>query len=164
MCAGLGYDIHLHQLRHYSATELISGGVDVRTVAGRLGHGGGGVTTLRYYTAWVAEADQRASRALADRVPQLPSPVARHGAPVLELPAPTVATEDENGAPYRRIAADLRGAIRIGAFRVGDLLPTVKELSERYEVSVATAHRAVALLIEGDQVLVSRGRRAIVRG
>ena len=23
MCAGLGYDIHLHQLRHYSATELI---------------------------------------------------------------------------------------------------------------------------------------------
>ncbi|WP_328306862.1 hypothetical protein [Actinomycetospora sp. NBC_00405] len=30
MCEGLGYDIHLHQLRHYSATELISGGVDVR--------------------------------------------------------------------------------------------------------------------------------------
>jgi integrase len=41
MCARLGYAMHLHQLRHYSATELISGGVDVRTVAGRLGHGGG---------------------------------------------------------------------------------------------------------------------------
>lgn len=32
----------IHKLRHYSATELISAGVDVRTVAGRLGHGGGG--------------------------------------------------------------------------------------------------------------------------
>jgi integrase len=164
MCAGLGYGIHLHQLRHYSATELISGGVDVRTVAGRLGHGGGGVTTLRYYTAWVAEADQRASRALADRVPQLPSPAAQNGAPVLELPASDASAEDDDAAPYRRIAADLRGAIRIGAFRAGDLLPTVKDLAERYEVSVATAHRAVALLADCDEVAVSRGRRASVRG
>lgn len=162
MCAGLGYDIHLHQLRHYSATELISGGVDVRTVAGRLGHGGGGVTTLRYYTAWVAEADQRASRALADRVPQLPSPVAQHGAPVLELPAPAAPTEDEHSAPYRRIAADLRGAIRIGALKPGDPLPTVVELGERYDVSPATAHRALALLAHGGEVAVSRGRRATV--
>ena len=35
MCARLGWDMHLHQLRHYSATKLISAGVDVRTVAGR---------------------------------------------------------------------------------------------------------------------------------
>lgn len=41
MCASLGWDMHLHQLRHYSATELIGAGVDVRTVAGRLGHGWG---------------------------------------------------------------------------------------------------------------------------
>lgn len=46
MCARLGWDMNIHQLRHYSATELIAGGVDVRTVAGRLGHGGGGATTL----------------------------------------------------------------------------------------------------------------------
>ena len=38
--------------------------VDVRTVAGRLGHGGGGTTTLRVYAAWVSEADQRASTGL----------------------------------------------------------------------------------------------------
>jgi integrase len=162
MCAALGYDIHLHQLRHYSATELISGGVDVRIVAGRLGHGGGGVTTLRYYTAWVAEADQRASRALADRVPQLPSPVAQHGAPVLELPAPLALAEDGDSAPYRRIAADLRGAIRIGALKPGDLLPTVVEIGERYAVSPATAHRAVALLADSGEISVSRGRRAMV--
>jgi integrase len=43
MCARLGWDMHIHQLRHYAATELIAAGVDVRTVAGRLGHGGGGV-------------------------------------------------------------------------------------------------------------------------
>ncbi len=52
MCARLGWDMNLHQLRHYSATELIAAGVDVRTVAGRLGHGGGGATTLRVYSAW----------------------------------------------------------------------------------------------------------------
>jgi site-specific recombinase XerD len=47
-------------LRHYSATELIAAGVDVRTVAGRLGHGGGGATTLRVYAAWLAATDKKA--------------------------------------------------------------------------------------------------------
>ena len=47
----LGIETTAHKLRHYSATELIAGGVDVRTVAGRLGHGGGGTTTLRVYAA-----------------------------------------------------------------------------------------------------------------
>ena len=53
MCAAIGIDSHLHALRHYSATELLTAGVDLRTVAGRLGHGGGGATTLRVYAAWV---------------------------------------------------------------------------------------------------------------
>jgi hypothetical protein len=35
MTADLGIDTHLHALRHYSATELLAGGVDLRTVAGR---------------------------------------------------------------------------------------------------------------------------------
>jgi integrase len=69
---GLGIKTHLHALRHYSATELISAGVDARTVAGRLGHGGGGSTTLRVYAAWVSEADQRAASALAARMPTRP--------------------------------------------------------------------------------------------
>jgi integrase len=68
MCAGLGIDTHLHALRHYSATEMISSGIDVRTVAGRLGHGGGGVTTLRVYAAWVAESDKRAAQLLSGRM------------------------------------------------------------------------------------------------
>jgi integrase len=72
MCARLGWDMHLHQLRHYSATELIAAGVDVRTVAGRLGHGGGGTTTLRVYSAWRSEADQRAASSLGMRMPAVP--------------------------------------------------------------------------------------------
>lgn len=64
----------LHKLRHYSATELITAGVDIRTVAGRLGHGGGGTTTLRVYAAWVSEADQRASEALGRRLATLRRP------------------------------------------------------------------------------------------
>jgi len=49
MCAALGIDSHLHALRHYSATELLTAGVDLCTVAGRLGHGRGGAVTLRVY-------------------------------------------------------------------------------------------------------------------
>jgi integrase len=60
----------LHALRHSSATELIAAGVDLRTVAGRLGHGGGGVTTLRVYAAWVDEADRRAADTIAGIVPR----------------------------------------------------------------------------------------------
>lgn len=55
MCSGLGIESHLHALRHYTATELLTAGVDLRTVAGRLGHGGGGATTLRVYAAWSAK-------------------------------------------------------------------------------------------------------------
>ena len=77
MAGRMGIETHLHNLRHYSATELIPAGVDVRTVAGRLGHGGGGTTTLRVYAAWVAEADQRAAQGLTARLPAMPA--ARRG-------------------------------------------------------------------------------------
>ena len=77
MCARLGIDTHMHQLRHYSATEPIWAGVDIRTVAGRLGHGGGGTTTLRVYAAWVAESDKRAAQVLASTMPARRQPLAR---------------------------------------------------------------------------------------
>jgi len=69
----LGIDTMLKNLRHYSATELITAGVDIRTVAGRLGHSGGGTTTLKVYAAWVAAADQQASTVLMNRMPQRPT-------------------------------------------------------------------------------------------
>lgn len=36
----LGITTSIKMLRHYSATEVLTGGVDLRTVAGRRGHGG----------------------------------------------------------------------------------------------------------------------------
>ncbi|MCE3554523.1 site-specific integrase [Pseudonocardia sp. RS11V-5] len=68
----LGIHTTIHKLRHYSATELIAAGVDVRTVAGWLGHSGGGVTTLRTYAAWVSEAGQRAAGGISARMPSRP--------------------------------------------------------------------------------------------
>jgi integrase len=73
MCAELGIQSHLHALRHYSATELLSSGVDLRTVAGRLGHGGGGATTLRVYAKFVTEPDRQAAEILGRRVKRRPS-------------------------------------------------------------------------------------------
>ena len=69
----LGIDTHIHALRHYSATELLTAGVDLRTVAGRLGHGGGGATTLRVYAAWVAASDRKAAEILGSRMPRRPA-------------------------------------------------------------------------------------------
>jgi integrase len=151
----LGWDMNIHQLRHYSATELIAGGVDIRTVAGRLGHGGGGATTLRVYTAWVAEADQRAAVDIGVRMPTPPIAIDSDG-----VAKTTLKPEAEN--PYQKIAADLRGAITCGAIRIGDRLPPVAELATRYGVSFGTAQRAIAELKSDGLVLVSRGRRAVV--
>lgn len=69
MAARLGIRTHIHALRHYSATELLTAGVDLRTVAGRLGHGGGGSTTLKVYAAWVASSDRKAAELLRSRMP-----------------------------------------------------------------------------------------------
>lgn len=157
MCARkpLEWDMNIHQLRHYSATELISAGVDVTTVGGRLGHGGGGSTTLRFYSAWVSEADQRAAGTLSTRLPELPIGLDPSGA----LAAVVKPTEDKQ---YQRIASDLRGAIVCGALEPGEPLPAFAELAKRYGVAFNTAQRAVKTLKSEGLVTVSRGRRATV--
>ena len=68
--ARIGMSDHLHQLRHYSATQLLAEGVDLRTVAGRLGHGGGGSTTLRVYAHFLTASDRRAAEVLGHSVPR----------------------------------------------------------------------------------------------
>ena len=153
MAERAGIDTHLHNLRHYSATELIAAGVDVRTVAGRLGHSGGGTTTLRVYAAWVAEADQRAAAGLTSRLPSRPAPEPDGIERVLANPR----------APYERIAVDLRSAILGGKYSDGEPLPTIKQLAQTYEVATGTAHRAMSLLTAWGLVNVSRGQRATVR-
>ena len=135
----------LHSLRHYSATELIAAGVDIRTVAGRLGHGGGGSTTLRVYAAWVDEAGRRAADTMAGIMPQ------------------PVATPRPPRGPYEVIAEHLRAQIRNGELKPGDPLPTIVELASTHSVAAGTAHRAVALLAGEGLISVGRGRRAIVK-
>jgi integrase len=53
----------MHDLRHYVATRLLSEGVDVRTVAGRLGHRNA-ATTLNVYSHFLPESDREAANVL----------------------------------------------------------------------------------------------------
>jgi integrase len=65
--------VRLHDLRHYVATQLIAAGVDVRTVATRLGHASPS-TTLNTYSHFVPEADREAAELLSDLLPEPPEP------------------------------------------------------------------------------------------
>ena len=61
LCAKAGLKgIRLHDLRHYVATRLLTNGVDVRTVAGRLGHRDAS-TTLNVYSHFIEQADRGAA-------------------------------------------------------------------------------------------------------
>ncbi|MFR9804435.1 tyrosine-type recombinase/integrase [Pseudonocardia sp. RS010] len=144
MATRLGIDTHLHSLRHYSATELIAAGVDVRTVAGRLGHSGGGTTTLRVYAAWLAEADQRAATGLSTRLPA--------------RPASSTADERAMADPRtpREDLAVARRDVLAGLYPPGSHLPGMKVLARERGLSVSTVHRAFKLLrewgvVEGDE-------------
>jgi integrase len=134
----------LHALRHYSATELLTAGVNLRTVAGRLGHGSA-ATTLRFYVAWVDKADRGAADTIANIVPR-----------------PDAAKREQRN-PYERVAAVIRNAIAAGTIKAGDCLPTVVQLSTDHHVSTGTAHRALAMLASEGLIDVKRGRRAVVR-
>src|SRR5262245_60687536 len=52
--------LKIHGLRHFVATELLTAGIDVRTVANRLGHARTS-TTLDIYWAWVPARDRDAA-------------------------------------------------------------------------------------------------------
>lgn len=150
LVAQLGLRTTLHKLRHYSATELIAAGVDLRTVAGRLGHSEGG-TTLAFYAARVGEADQRASTILAKRLPQPRKTLAATPRPPQRPPS-----------PYQVITTKLRDAIHSGHLLPGAQLPTVQRLARTHHVAPSTAHRAIAQLAHERLITTSRGRRATV--
>ena len=54
------HGVRLHDLRHFVATQLLSAGVDVPTVAGRLGHRNA-ATTLNVYAHFVEQTDRDAA-------------------------------------------------------------------------------------------------------
>lgn len=151
LAARLGIKTTIHKLRHYSATELISAGVDIRTVAGRLGHGGGGTTTLRVYTAWVSEADQRASTTLFSRMPERRSSTRARTRPKA---TPT--------HPFERVAHSTAAAIEDGKHPAGEFLPSLTDLAKHHTTSASTAQRAVKLLEEWGYVEVVSGQGARV--
>ena len=65
LAAGAGVRLNVKALRHYTASQLLAGGIDLRNTAARLGHGSGGATTLRHYADPVSEVDRRAAAYLA---------------------------------------------------------------------------------------------------
>lgn len=140
----LGIGTTFHKLRHYSATELIVAGVDLRTVAGRLGHGSGGVTTLRTYTAWVSEADQRAAVGIGAGMPARPV----EGEPVMRAPR----------HPYELVAAAVARRIESGELAAREPIPTAEELAAEHAVSLSTARRAVGVLRATGYIVEGAGR------
>jgi integrase len=64
LCERAGVEgVRFHDLRHYVATRLLSAGIDIRTVAGRLGHRNAS-TTLNVYSHFLPEADRDAADTL----------------------------------------------------------------------------------------------------
>ncbi len=64
---------------------------------------------------------------------------------------------------YRRIADDLRLAIRGGRWAPGHRLPRVRELSAEYDCSTQTVHRALKLLQQEGLILARQGSGVRVR-
>jgi integrase len=64
-CAEHDFDVTFHGLRHSAAILMLSAGVDVRTVAGRLGHSNASIT-LNTYAHYVRSADEAAAEKMGE--------------------------------------------------------------------------------------------------
>jgi integrase len=63
----VGISSSLKETRHYSATQLLTAGTDLNTVAGRLGHAEGS-TTLKFYAQFTRPADQTAAAVIPSQL------------------------------------------------------------------------------------------------
>jgi integrase len=61
-----GVELNIKTLRHYTASQLLAARFDLQNTAARLGHGGGGATTLKHYADPVSEVDRRAAAYFAE--------------------------------------------------------------------------------------------------
>ena len=59
-------DFNVKKMGHYTASQLLAAGFDLRNTAARLGHADGGATTLKHYADPVPDVDRRASPYLAE--------------------------------------------------------------------------------------------------
>lgn len=133
----------LHSIRHYSATELLGAGVDLRAVHGWLGHTQA-LTTLKFYTAWLERTDNAAADVLANSIPRLDF-AARRPRHAWEI-----------------LTAALRADIEAGKYPVGSDLPLARELAVKHSVSVGTVSRATAELKALGLIEAEQYRRAKV--
>ena len=65
LAVAAGVELNIKTLRHYTASQLLAARFDLQNTAARLGHGGGGATTLKHYADPVSEVDRRAAAYLA---------------------------------------------------------------------------------------------------
>ena len=111
------------------------------------------MTTLRVYAAWVAEADQRAAAALAQRGPARPTTPADDTERVVRRPR----------SLRERLAVELRAKILNGEYGAGSHLPGVKALAAERKLSSSTVKRAFDLLREWDLIFGAERERPRVR-
>jgi integrase len=74
----LGVSLPFHDLRHFTATQLIGAHVDPRTVAGRMGYRDPSVT-MCVYSSFLEEKDREAADIIGEILSgqkQLPAPLA----------------------------------------------------------------------------------------
>ena len=159
----------LRNLRHFNATQLLSGGIDLRTVAGRLGHSDGGATTLRVYASWTKNADQRAAEMLAGDLDSLRRKAAAE-APVdmtaklarrlagASLPAEKLFPDGVAATTFRDVSECIVGALRSGLLVPGALLPTIGEIADQCGLARSTVQRAIEQLRTARLIVRSRGR------
>ncbi|GAA3148777.1 hypothetical protein GCM10010530_80140 [Kribbella aluminosa] len=135
----------LHSIRHHTATELLSGGVDIKKVQGWIGHSS--ATTLKFYVAWTDHTHESAAEALAQTLPR-PS-YDNHVRPV---------------HAYEALATALQTDIASGKYPLGSELPLSRDLAALHSVSVGTVSRAIATLKGRGIVEAKQYRRARVIG
>lgn len=94
--------VHLHSLRHFAATEMLSAGIDARNAAEILGHANPSLT-LSVYAHATADRQRQAANVLGRVLAAGPSKVAS---------SPVSSSIEPNGitAPTRRVAAKHRPA------------------------------------------------------
>ncbi|MFB9301675.1 tyrosine-type recombinase/integrase [Kibdelosporangium philippinense] len=148
----LGIQTTLHKLRHYNATELILANINLRTVAGRLGHLDCS-TTLTTYTAWINEADQRTTTQLIERLP-LRLAVAPHRRRPVTPPPPR--------SLHKLIAEELRTAVINRTYQPGQRLPAIHDLATHYRAAPSTIHRAITQLAQWNLVSTAPGHPTTV--
>lgn len=136
-----------HKLRHYSATELVAAGIDINTVAGRLGHASP-TTTYNFYAAWKAVLDQQAAIEIHGRVPT----------PQRQPPGRSC-TRCRCSRYWPNVSE--RRSWTGGSGRT-PTFPPMKDLAAEHRVSINAAHAAVNQLAEWGFVTVSRGKRSTV--